>query len=83
MSLALGLIALGVGYLVFAAASKEKEGVKLLGQIIGIVVMVVALATSICAGMKCMKGCPMGKGKWMCPISGSAQAPAQEMPASR
>ena len=78
MSLALALIALGVGYLVFAAASKEKEGLKLLGQIIGIVVMVAALCAGVCAGMKCMKnGCPMmGKGMGMaCPMSGGQGMP--------
>ena len=36
MSIALSLIALVLGYKVFLDASKEKEGLKLLGQSIGI-----------------------------------------------
>ncbi len=81
MSLALGLIALGVGYLVFASASREKKDVKLLGQITGIAIMVAALATTVCAGMKCMKGsCSFAKSKMMCLMGG---APAQEMPPAK
>ena len=61
MGLATGLIALSLGYFVYAGASKEKEGIKLLGQIIGIVVMIAALMTTACSAMKCMakSGCPM------------------------
>ena len=63
---AVGLIALGVGYLVFLQGSKEKEGLKLLGQVIGIVIMV----ASILAGL-CVAKCKMFGGKApMCPITG-------------
>lgn len=73
-SCAVGLIALGVGYLVFLNASKEKEGLKLLGQIIGIVIMVVSLLGGLCAAKCKMFGgsCPMIGGKAMCPVSAKA-----------
>ena len=54
MMSALGLIALALGYKAFIDACKEKEGVKLLGQVIGIVVMIAAVLTMFCGAMKCM-----------------------------
>ena len=75
MSCAVSLIALGIGYLVFVQAAKEKEGMKLLGQIIGIVVMIGALASGFYAA-KCKHG---GYGKApMCPFSTKAADPAQQ-----
>ena len=69
------LFLLSVGYLVFVSASKEKEGVRILGQVIAIVVMLAALAGVACGVMKCAKGvCPM-PGKSMmpnCPMSGGS-----------
>ena len=65
------LIALGVGYLSYLQASKEKEGLKLLGQVIGIFVMIASLLSLFCSAGKCMMKngygydkapmCPMGK----------------------
>ena len=81
MSCAMGLIALGVGYLVLLNANKEKEGLKLLGQVIGILIMIAAILSSLCAAGKCMKRgeCSMGKDKApMCPISSHAKM-ADEM----
>ena len=75
MSCATGLIALGVGYLVFLHASKEKEGLKLLGQVIGIVIMIASLLSSMCAATKCMsqKGsCHFSSKAPMCPLSGKS-----------
>ncbi len=71
MGCAMSLVALGVGYLVLLSANKEKEGLKLLGQAIGILIMVAALMTAVCAASKCMKSgsCSMGKAP-MCPVSG-------------
>ena len=69
------LIALGLGYVVLLQANKEKEGLKLLGQAIGILIMVGAIVTSLYAA-KCKMG-GFGKGG-MCPFSGkmaSEQAP--------
>jgi hypothetical protein len=63
MSVAAGLIAMGVGYLVFSAASKEKEGLKILGQIIGIFVMAVSVLTILCSSMHCLS-------KSQCPLMG-------------
>ena len=77
MSCALGLIALGVGYMVFVNANKEKEGLKILGQAIGIVIMIGAVLSSVCAASKCShrgygKGeCAMSaKSAPICPMSG-------------
>ena len=58
---AIGLVALAFGYLTFVQAAKEKEGIKTLGQVIGIFVMVVAALAVLCSAMKCVgKGsCPM------------------------
>ena len=71
MSCAFSLIALGVGYLVYLHASKEKEGVKLLGQAIGIVVMIGAVLSLFCGAARCMKrdGCPFSGKAPMCPMS--------------
>ncbi len=74
MSCAMGLIALGVGYLVLLNANKEKEGLKLLGQALGILIMIAAVMSSLCAATKCMRGGDYyGRGKSICPMS--AQAP--------
>lgn len=77
MSLALCLIALALGYKVFLDASKEKEGLKLLGQIIGIVVMALALVSAVCASLKCMTkaGCPMVSKAYNCPVSAKVSCP--------
>ena len=66
MSIATGLIALGIGYLVYIAASKEKEGLKILGQVIGIFVMALSVLAILCAGMHCLS-------KGSCPLMGKHQ----------
>ena len=66
MSCAVTLIALGVGYLVFMQASKEKEGVKLLGQTLGIFVMIASVLCLMCGAVKCALkgyGCPLTSSK--------------------
>ena len=74
MDCAVALVALGVGYLVLLQANKEKEGLKILGQVIAILVMLGASCSFLCASLKCMKGDHCGKsmsGKApMCPMSG-------------
>ena len=55
MSVSISLVALALGYKIFADAHKEKEGIKLLGQIIGVVVMIAALLSVACGAAKCMK----------------------------
>ncbi len=72
MSCAMGLIALGVGYLVFLSASREKEGLKLLGQVIGITVMIAAVLSIVCASAKCMKKGDYSMGKGSCPMVSKA-----------
>lgn len=70
MSCAIGLIALGVGYIVFLNASKEKGSVRLVGRIIGAVIIVASILAGICA-VKCkMGGCLMSGKASMCPVSG-------------
>ena len=71
MHCAIALVALGVGYLVYLQASKEKEGLKLLGQVIGIVIMIGALLSSVCAAKcKMMDGDGHREHKApMCPMS--------------
>ena len=75
---ALGLIALVLGYKVFVDASKEKEGVKLLGQAIGIFVMIAAVLTIVCGTMKCLAkyggGCPIAA-KSYCPVAAKSVCP--------
>ena len=58
---AISLVALALGYKVFTDAHKEKEGLKLLGQMIGVVVMIAAALSMLCGVMKCMgkSDCPM------------------------
>jgi hypothetical protein len=74
MGCALGLIALAVGYFVLVQANKERGGLKTLGQVLGVVIMVAAIFSGFCAA-KCKWD---GKGM-MCPFSGKMMtgAPAQ------
>lgn len=48
MSISFCLMALGLGYVVLVVASKEKEGLKILGQTVGVVILLVSLLTTIC-----------------------------------
>jgi hypothetical protein len=79
MSCAMSLIALGVGYLVLLQANKEKEGLRILGQALGILIMIAAVLSSLCAVSKCgMKGGYRGFEKApMCPVS-AKQLPSAE-----
>ena len=81
MQVAISLLALALGYKVFADSHKEKEGLKLLGQVIGIVVMIGALLSVACGVSKCMshsgctkseRGCPT-MAKTSCPMHGSME----------
>ena len=71
MGIGLSLIALVLGYKLFVEAHKEKEGLKILGQVIGIFVMIAAFLAVLCGTMKCMAKayCPMDYNKANCPIS--------------
>ena len=82
MGFALSLIVLGFGYRVFVDAGKEKKGLKLLGKIIGVVMMIASLMGLACSTFKyskCWNGiggssfyCPM-KSKPVCPMTGGAE----------
>lgn len=80
MGCATGLIALGIGYMVFLNASKEKGSLRQAGRIIGAVIIVVSILTGICA-MKCKSSggsCPLMGKKMMCPVSDKALAKTQK-----
>ena len=78
MHTAIALVALALGYKVFADAHKEKDGLKLLGQVIGIVVMLAAVLCMLCGAAKCVyksqcsmmskNGCPLAAAKTACPM---------------
>jgi len=69
------LIALALGYKVFVDAGREKEGLKILGQVIGLFVMVAAVLSFVCGAAKCMSqaGCPL-MSKYSCPMAGRADS---------
>ena len=75
MHITMSLAALCLGYLVFIQGSREKEGIRALGRMIGIVVMLLATACFAASAMRCSLkgGCPMSK-KWMCPMKGAEKA---------
>ena len=67
MYLAMNLIALAVGYLVFLEATKQKNSTKTFGRIVGVFVITASLGTILLAltqwsAANCMKktGCPIG-----------------------
>ena len=80
MSCAVALVALSLGYLVYLHASKEKEGVKLLGQVIGIFVMIASVLCLMGSASKCMRknGCPFSGKAPMCPLSAKMEHQSQE-----
>jgi hypothetical protein len=68
MSSGLNLVALGVGYIVYTTAAKEKEGVKFLGQGIGILIMIASVLCILCSSMAyCLKSKACGPGAG-CPL---------------
>ena len=68
------LIALGVGYFVLLAASKEKKQVKLLGQILGWGIIVLAILGIWCYFQQCFTSGMTGKGS--CPFSNKMVEPS-------
>ena len=86
MHSAVALIALALGYKVFADAHKEKEGLKLLGQIVGVVVMLAAVLCALYGTVRCMNksqcstmskmGCPLtaGAAKAACPMGAASDS---------
>ena len=53
MHIGIALVSLALGYKVLVDASKEKEGLKILGQAIGIVVILASIAAFACGVSKC------------------------------
>lgn len=68
MKLGLLLIALGLGYKVYAEASKEKGHLRSLGQWVGAVMMVISFATSALLVYAYAKAGAGG----ICPFAGKA-----------
>lgn len=70
MAIALYLIAVALGYKMLIDALKEKSIVRLVGIVLGIFVLVMATAASLCALTKSMSmGCPLtGMAKGFCPV---------------
>ncbi len=66
---ALGLIAMGVGYLVFLKATKEQGSLRLTGRILGSVIIIVSILSVLCAATCKMGSCPMSGKAAMCPFT--------------
>ena len=81
MTTAVALIALSLGYKVFADAQKEKAGLKRLGEIVGAVVMIVAFICVLHGAAKCRGsfGCSMMSKTATagCPMMGMGSKPAK------
>lgn len=71
MRSALILISLGVGYWVYLTGSKEKEGLKKLGQAIGALIMIGSVLLILAGAMRCsyMKKKCLMMAKFGCPVS--------------
>ena len=83
MGCAVNLIALGVGYMVFLSATKEKGGIRDFGRIVGIVIIIASIASGICGAMRCKylkNACGMKSG--MCPVMAKQKCPIGGMSGS-
>ncbi len=67
MKLGLLLIALGLGYRVYADASREKGRLRSLGLWVGALIMLVSFLASALVVYKCSSHCAAGK-KFGCPF---------------
>lgn len=77
MHIGLTLVALALGYKVLVDASKEKEGLKILGQAIGIFVILASIAGFACGVSRCIgkSGGKYGMNKDSCSMMGKADCP--------
>ena len=69
MYIALNLIALAVGYLVFLEATKEKKDTKTVGRLIGVFVMTAALGTILIAFAESSAANCLKRGGYKCPLA--------------
>lgn len=76
MKLGLLLIAMGVGYKVYADATKEKGNLRSLGQWVGAIIMATSLVTSAFLVYAYSTGWAGGKG--ICPFASFKAATVQE-----
>lgn len=76
------LVATAAGYWVLTNASKEKGQIKKLGQILGLIIIVVSMAGAACKVYYCVSACQSGgmmSGKAACPFPfSSPPAPASK-----
>lgn len=73
MHCSISLIVLALGYLVLAQAYKEKGSLKVLGQAVGVIVVIGAIVSILFMSMKCAgMSCPVMKG--YCPMPHSAHS---------
>ncbi len=69
------LVALGVGYFVLLAALKEKKKIKLLGQVISAVIIILSVLGLWCYALQCYQTVQGGAA---CPFSGKSMAPVSK-----
>ena len=74
MHITVDLIALAVGYKIYADACKEKEGLRLLGRAIGIVVMIAGLLCAAYGVSKCAMKQRCSTMKQDCPMMSKANS---------
>ncbi len=75
-SIGILMISAAAGYWVLTLAAKEKGRVKMLGKVLGLVIILVSVlgsACKICYFMNCSRGM-----KGACPFTGKMMAPAME-----
>ena len=79
MQIGITLVSMSLGYLAYVQATKEKDGLRILGQAVGIFVILASIAGFVCGASRCMmkKGMCSMPMKMNCPISGSNQSAAQ------
>ncbi len=72
------LVTSAVGYWTLTAAGKEKGRVKTLGQYLGLLIIVLSLASAACKVAYAVKACQMGGGMYgKCPFTGSPMGSSQ------
>jgi len=72
------LVTSAVGYWTLTAAGKEKGRVKTLGQYLGLLIIVLSLASAACKISYAVKACQMGGGMYgNCPFTGKPAGSSQ------
>lgn len=74
------LITAAVGYWVLTLAAKEKEQLRKIGNVVGLLIIVVSLLGAACKIYSRINGCPPGmmmgkRGGMACPMTGKPMPP--------